>query len=539
MTINKTNLNKKKLASFLINDWAFFICLIFGIYFITLNILGRSFEYFPGDLGDARFNMYLLEHAYKWFTGQESSFWNASFMYPEPKIITYSDNLLGSAPFYSIFRLINCDRETSFQYWCLTLSIMNYSSCYFFLKSWSKNNPASALGAFVFAFSMALQSQMTHAQTFPRFCIPLAFWMGILFLKELKSRFFFATIVFVVYQLYCGIYLGLMLSVPVGIFLLAGIIYRRKLLIEKIKNIKWLLAIVGSILINILIALPLMLPYYEHSKDIPPYSYESVFLSIPTLKSFFFSQPGSILWSFLETTGMHLTSFWDHQIFSGGISTLCLLLFFFIAILKLLHKRFFSSIFITAYDYLFLFTALFTLLLFTRFNYFSFYKIIFNIPGFSSMRAIQRIINIELIFFSIATTFIFSKIIKKKWISTILFIIISIGLIIDNYYNKEVIYHTEKMASQKRTNALSFKMRDIPKGSIISYEFTGIPDDPVGYQLDAMLAAQTLSLKSVNGYSATSPGSYTQYWGELSENGRKNWLASKNHASDFVYIIHE
>jgi hypothetical protein len=36
----------------------------------------------PGDLGDSRFNMYVLEHGYRWLTGLDASFWSAPFFYP-------------------------------------------------------------------------------------------------------------------------------------------------------------------------------------------------------------------------------------------------------------------------------------------------------------------------------------------------------------------------------------------------------------------------------------------------------------------------
>ena len=77
--------------------------LVLGLCFFTFKIIGFDFSYFPGDLGDGRLNLYFLEHAHKFFTGKISSFWEAPFMYPEPNVTAYSDNLLGSAPIYSFF----------------------------------------------------------------------------------------------------------------------------------------------------------------------------------------------------------------------------------------------------------------------------------------------------------------------------------------------------------------------------------------------------------------------------------------------------
>ena len=73
------------------NSLPFLLGLTTGLLFFTLQINGIRFEYFPGDCGDGHFNLYLLEHTYRFFTGKIHGFWNAPFMYPEPNIIAYSD----------------------------------------------------------------------------------------------------------------------------------------------------------------------------------------------------------------------------------------------------------------------------------------------------------------------------------------------------------------------------------------------------------------------------------------------------------------
>jgi hypothetical protein len=79
-----------------------------------------------GDLGDSRFNMYVLEDGYRWLTGLDKSFWSAPFFYPAPNVIAYSDNHLGSLLFYSAFRLLGQGRETAFQLWVVTIFTLNY-----------------------------------------------------------------------------------------------------------------------------------------------------------------------------------------------------------------------------------------------------------------------------------------------------------------------------------------------------------------------------------------------------------------------------
>src|SRR5690606_7500750 len=139
----------------------------------------------------------------------------------------------------------------------------NYVCAFYFLKHVFRNNYSAVLGAFIFAFSIALQSQLTHAQTFPRFAIPLAFLMAVKFSEALKPKYFFFTLLLTVYQFYCGIYLGFMLAFPIGIFVLLIIVNHLWMGKQRFFNVKWLLHIILFSLLSVVILLPLILPYME------------------------------------------------------------------------------------------------------------------------------------------------------------------------------------------------------------------------------------------------------------------------------------
>src|SRR5260370_34258550 len=80
---------------------------------IVLFLVGISLffrvDQIPGGFDDARFNMYVLEHGYRWLTGLDKSFCPAPFFYPPRNVITYSDNHLGSFLCYSMFRTLVAD----------------------------------------------------------------------------------------------------------------------------------------------------------------------------------------------------------------------------------------------------------------------------------------------------------------------------------------------------------------------------------------------------------------------------------------------
>lgn len=506
-----------------------------GLYFITLNITGHNLAFFPGDMGDARFNTYILEHAYKFFTRQDPSLWNAPFMFPEQNVITYSDNLVGSAPFYSIFRVFGTDRETAFQLWYILLVFLNYACCYWLLVKLFKNRYAAVLGAMIFAFSMALQSQLTHAQTFARYPIPLTFLAGILFIQELNPRYFFLMLLCLVYQFYCGLYLGFMLCIPAALFLISGIIYKRTLVIDKIKSAKWILQITLSAIANAILLLPLMLPYYERSKIMPHDSYEQSFHSIPTIKSFLYSQPGSLLWKSLQRMCDNYQEPWDHQLFPGGVAILGMVVCVGIALVFALKRKKTDTVLPII---LFLITAALTFLLFVRVSNFSLYKYVFMMPGFGSMRALERIINIHLLFFSIAVTYVFALVFNTPFKFKIpLFIVFTGLIIIDNYCPHDASYTTSKQESMMKVNDLIEKMKSLPKGSIVSCETDKPQPRILTCQIDVMLATQSLGLKSINGYSGYNPPGYNDYADYMNADARKKWISSKNLNPDSVHII--
>ncbi|WP_317900064.1 hypothetical protein [Aurantibacillus circumpalustris] len=525
----------KKYQSYL----PFLFGLVVGISFFNLDLLSPHSAHLPGDIGDGRFNHYLLEHAYRFFIGKVDSFWSAPFLYPEENVITYSDNLLGSAPFYAIFRLSGFNPEVSLQCWFVITSALNYACCYFLFKYVFKNNYTAVIGAMVFAFSIALQSQMSHAQTFPRFAIPLTFLMGAMFLRELNPKYFFGLVFFLVYQMYCGLYLGFMLFVPTILFLLFTLVYKYQAYIARFKEIKWWAFMLIALVLNIVILLPLMIPYLQRTENVELYPYELVLKSVPTITSHFYSHYGSKFWEFLNEYGYHYESFWDHQIFAGGIATISFIASLIVLFGKTLRLNLFARITMTHTAATFFCTGLFTFLFFIRFENYSLYKVIHFLPGFASMRALQRIVNIELLFYSFAATYFLNLIFQNKNKYNALVFVLFVGFVyLDNHIGDDCTDRYTVAEAQQRKNNLLEKLKGIKEGSIISYEPDTIINNAVSYQLDAMMASQAAGLKTLNGYTATSPVGYSAYWINPNEVSRLGWLKEKKLSPDSVIVIH-
>jgi hypothetical protein len=510
--------------------------LVSGIVLFNLNVIGLHFAFFPGDLGDGRLNLYFLEHAHQFFSGHLKSYWDAPFMYPEKNVMAYSDNLLGSAPVFSLFRFLGMNTYKSYQLWFVVVSAFNYISAFYFLKYVFRNDYSAVLGAFVFAFSIALQSQLTHAQTFPRFAIPLAFLMAVKFSEELKPAYFFSTLLFVVYQIYCGIYLGFMLAVPIGIYLLLTIVKKKIAERQVFFTFSWFSRIALSALMNILILLPLMSHYLERKTSPGISGFKGILGSVPTLKSYLFSQHGSLFWNFLSRTGSNIESWWDHQIFTGGIATLCLLVGICFLIVTLYKTKFRLSN--LSVPLLLQLTGLVTCMLFVRIKGVSLYFFIYFMPGFCSMRSMTRIINVELIFFAISTAFIFTAILNKySRFGMLIFIAAFVLMILDNYFHSAESYRTNVSVARERLSCIEKVVSKIPAGSVFSYEPPNLEPTPIFFHMDAMLVSQQYQLKTLNAYTGSSPAEYKRYWDKPDEDGRNYWLEHVNIGQDTLYVI--
>ncbi len=520
------------------NLWPALLGLLLGGISMLSLLIGFDFSYFPGDYGDARFNNYILEHCHLYFTGQEKSFWEAPFLFPEERIITYSDNLVGTAPIYSFFRILNFSTITAFQLWIVCLFILNYFCSYSFIKWLTKNRYSAVIGAYIFTFSIALFSQIANIQTLPRFFVPLGIWAALIYWRNLNPKYLFYTLLILALQFYAGIYLGLMLAIPIGIILLLAIINNRKIFISQlIKDYNWWLKTIGSILLFFILLYILLEPYYTHSQRIKAYSFEFVSEFIPTLRSYIFTYPGSVIWEALSHTGEGVFKYNAmHRIFPGILPLLSV-----IAMAWIIYRKKKSPVYTSIISKEILIvslTFLITFLLFIKVGDFSMYKLLFSLPGYGAIRDVARIINIELlflgIFVSIVATILFNR--YKKY-SLSLFLLFLILLSLDNAMSEKYIPRKEKVLAKSRITALQKRMHDIPKGSIVSYEPEKKLYDSHVYQIDAMLATQSLGLISINGYTATAPYVFDKYWGNPNSIYRNEWLESKGVVLDTIYVL--
>jgi hypothetical protein len=170
------------------------------------------FQMIPGDLGDARFNSVILEHGYQWLTGRVDRLWSPGFFYPFERVLGFSDNHFGTFWVYAAARVFGAVRENAFLFWFLVGNTLNFFSCLWVLRRFGLRAIAASCGAFVFAFSLPVLHQEGHAQLVYRFAIPLAVWAWWEVLDHRRLLGIFITAFWVAIQFLCSIYLGVFLG---------------------------------------------------------------------------------------------------------------------------------------------------------------------------------------------------------------------------------------------------------------------------------------------------------------------------------------
>jgi hypothetical protein len=499
----------------ILNPVYFVFPLIVGLIFQLIPLIGWNLEFMPGDLGDTRFNIFVLEHGHQFITGQVDSFWSAGFMHPEPEVISLSDNLLGTMPLYALFRVLGADIFSAFQYWLILLTLLNYLCSFKLIQFITNNAAASGLGAFVFTFSIGLAAQMNHAQMYPRFALPLLIYFLLLWLKDLRPKHFVFSVSLLVYLFYCGIYLGFMGAIPF-VALFFYIAYKHKTtLLSQLKERKKLILYSTGIVLNLLALLTLFLPYLRRAKTSELHHYRDIVASIPTPKSYLSAFPGTPVHGILENTTNHYPAFWDHWMFPGWIALFGLVFLFWTFIRK--SETFHNTQALSALAL----SGFITLIFFLRIDGYSLYYFLHKLPGFGAMRSMTRIINIELLFMGIGVALLFCFLAKKIRVHSLaVFMGFVFLLFADNYLPGERSLHMTKAEMLDRHESICAKFEGIPKGLVVSYEPEEIVGDVAHVQIDVMLAAQSLGLKSVNGYSGSAALNFWMFWMEPNENSR-------------------
>jgi len=521
----------------------------FGMWSVPVAVLGPQQSAIPGDLGDARFNNYVLEHFYRYATGKEHSYWDAPFMYPYKNTIALSDNLLGSAPIYAVIRSGGFSRESAFQLWIVVLFALNFWCCFIALRKWVGVDVLAACGAYIFAFGIYNLSQMGHAQVLPKFMVPLAFWFLWRYLDSGALKWFAFAVLAVVYQFYCGMYLGFMLIYALFFLAMGHLVFLRKTgwwkqFLTWRYVLPWLLLMAcGTILL-----LPVALPYLHMQAlvlktETGVRTFADISGSLPRAISFFFSHPGAESWRMLSAVGLDVTpSWWDQMLFVGGMPWLAIgvaLVLLWVKRISRMHRAILAALLLS-----FLLSWLFCM----DIAGFALYQYVFALPGFSALRSIDRIINVQVMFFVLLFAFALRPLFTAKRRAWAMALCLPLLVVQDNRWDAAWVKHFEKRDAQELVTEVKRRITREFKGSktydAIAYTpYCGIenPDDAhfrlIMLHLTAMLAAQDLGVPVVNAYTGYYPDKYMGFFDGLDSAMLARWTTFNGVSPDRVQLI--
>jgi hypothetical protein len=466
----------------------------------------------PGDLGDARFNSYLLEHFLRWITREDVSFWSADFYFPYPLTVAFSDNYLGNAFVYTAFRSIGLAREDAFRWWYVAGFAINFAAADYALVQLGYSRLAAALGAFLFAFGLPITAQENHVQLVYRFGVPLAVLALVQFGTRRELRYIVRCAFWTTWQFYCSIYTGyflvlLLLAFALGHALsnagrpIAGI---RLLAFEarKLWTRSTVPAKAGCVLATTaMVALIALLgtPYHEVGRLYGFHrSWFEIALMLPRPQSYILTSV-SRLWPSHGPIFDALPMRHEHAMFIGLVP--------FVTIASAATLRSTNR---TSWDRYFVPTALAValLVLLTLWVHgYSAYRILAWLPGVDAIRAVTRIIAILLFPCAMLFTASLDAIAVARlptWMRSGALTLIAALLVLETSYITH--YYTTVHDWQGRMAALATGLPPtLPKDPILL--LSPKPDEAIPRlsELDAMLFAQDRGWRTLNGYSGNTP----------------------------------
>jgi hypothetical protein len=517
---------------------------LWGMWSFPVALLGPERNLIPGDMGDARFNNYVLEHFHQYASGRVDRYWDAPMMYPWPNVIAHSDNLLGTAPLYHLVRTMGWNRESAFQIWILLLFALNYWCCFIALRAWTGETVLAATGAFIFAFGIHQIGHLYHVQVFPRFMVPLAFLAFWRWLGSGGAWSLGLAILAVVYQFYCGIYLGFMLAYALA-FLAIGhlFVYRRSGAWAHVSKLKQLLVWAGLLIAGVVLLLPLMLPYLEVSRTLGMREFHEVEASIPRPISYFFTHPAALSWRDLSHHSQFaFPEWWHHFHFVGALPWVAI-----IAVVLALVRRWAPLPQHRAMAAVLIAFALSTLF-WLNFGGFTLYRVVYLLPGFSAMRSLDRIINVQVMYFAILFVMGAGLLFKRPASAWALAIVLPFAAALENQvdvgWTKRFDKHEARQEVDKLARHILVQMPAdakavayMPLLSIIPWE--QVHDRRIETNITAILAAQQVGVPIVNAYTGSYPGNYMGFFDHMDRPHLEAWVQHCGITTDGIAEVND
>lgn len=478
----------------------FCLAIIAGPFF-QLNF----FRSLPGDLGDSRLNNYFLENIYLFLIGKSPSLWHLNFFYPFPYVLGFSDNLFGSFPIYFLGRIF-FDPNIAFQFWYLISYCANYFCTYFVLRKIGFGQLASIVGALIFTFALPVSAQTSHVQLAYRFCIPLSFYFLISFLSSKSIKDFLLSILFLVWQFYCSIYIGFFLLLAESIFFVVYFLYDAGrsgliIIIRQYFSILRLISLKHALLFLLLFSFLCLLfyPYLmvNHIYEVKRSSIEIASM-LPRPVSYLLADE-SKLWGSISASLVMGSMRHEQQLFFGLIPLALLGYGLYLSFMdgKNLIPKLMGITFLTL-----IFMSL-------SIGGMSLWIYLSNLPLFSAIRAVSRISFVMLFFVGYLAAVAADRITKHS--NSIIYALLILLLV-----EFSLVKVNASPISEWRSRIALYQGKlpaDLPADPVLIFAQRGNQFNVVE-EIDAMWIALINGYSTMNGYSGFSPQAYGGKYGD-------------------------
>ena len=518
---------------------------LIGLWLFHLPQFASNFDKFPGDRGDARLVVYLMEHWYQVFQGLAS--WRSpSMFYPAEGTIGYADLMLGLGIVHSAFRALGFGMFEAAELTIILLNFLNYLICFILLnKVLRLNLLASIAGAAFFAYNNAKLVQLGHTQLQPLLFLPLALIGIVLFVQKrdtLSQKQAFGLValsgVSLALQLMTGFYTGWFFSFWSGVFLILALLLKgtRSVISDQVKQF-WP-ALVGALAVFLIALVPFVIAYLPLLRSVGGRPYHEILGFIPVPWSLLLMSDRNYVWGTVSENIQIVRPLpLELQIGIGLIPSLAWLALTFFAVwfvirnvkYKLKAEHLFLSLMIIA-------TSLVYLLGMRYWNDFSAWQFIHAfVPGAQAIRAVSRYALVLALPMAIGFAFlihlIFEKIVRldrgprRTALLASVVLISGFGLF-EQFASKEGFDGFSISAENQYLNRLAQTLPNNCSSFYVAAKTTALHSQ-FEYHVDAALVSIMKGVPTLNGYSGQLPVNW-QLWdvmaGPAYEANVKSWI---------------
>ena len=255
-----------------------------------------GFREFQPDPGDTTLNHYLLEHSWRWVSdaNYHCSFWSPAFFYPTPLVLSFSENLIGMAPIYWLFRGVGIGIIAAYGLWIITLTALNYIAMTTVLRWWRVHPLLAVAGGVIFAVGLPRMAQLNHQHLLTHAMAPFALWHFYKFMREPTLRTFGYLLALTAWQTLASVQLGWFLVFGLAILAICRWLFDWPILVKSWRFLKqsW----PGVLVLSAIWVIGMVYffePYYQGNRGHRRH-YSECITYMPTLSWWLAGPPGSL-----------------------------------------------------------------------------------------------------------------------------------------------------------------------------------------------------------------------------------------------------